>query len=97
MTAKVSEELLKVVEAAEPQQGIPVIITTTAGANLTALEQKGLKIQYASKNSPIVSGTLTAAEVNALAQLDEVERIEPDSEAWKLEYKQRQMGSRDAS
>ena len=97
MTAKVSDALLRVIEAAEPQQGIPVIVTTTAGANLTALEQKGLKIQYASKNSPIISGTLPAAEVNALAQLDEVERIEPDSEVWALQCKQRQMGSRDAS
>lgn len=97
MTAKVSDELLKVVEAAEPQQGIAVIVTTTAGANLTALEQKGLKIQYASKNSPIVSGTLTAAEVNALSQLDEVERIEPDSEVWALQGKPRQIGSRDES
>jgi hypothetical protein len=97
MVAKVSEELLKVVEAAEPQQEISVIVTTTAGANLTALAQKGLKIQYASKNSPIVSGTLTAAEVNTLSQLDEVERIEPDREVWALKCEKRHMGSRDGS
>lgn len=97
MTAKVSDELLKVVEAAEPQQEISVIVTTAAGANLTALEQQGLKIRYAAKNSPIVSGTLPAAEVNALAQLDEVKLIEADREVWALKYEQGPLGSRDES
>jgi hypothetical protein len=97
MNAKVSDALLKVVEVAEPQQEISVIVTTTAGANLTALEQKGLKIQYAAKNSPIVSGTLTAAEVNELSQLDEVERIEPDSEVSASKDEQGPIGSRDGS
>jgi hypothetical protein len=48
MDAKVNDELLKVAEAAEPQQGIPVIVTVKPGTTLTVLEQKGLKIQHAS-------------------------------------------------
>jgi hypothetical protein len=85
MTAKVNDELLKIAEATEPQQEIPVIVTITADANLTALKQKGLKIQHSFKNISAVSGTLPAAEINALSQLDEVERIEYDSKAWALE------------
>jgi hypothetical protein len=84
MNAKVNDELLKVAEEAEPQQEIPVIVTVKAGENLTALEQKGLKIQHSFKNISAVSGTLPAAEINALSQLDEVERIEYDSKAWAL-------------
>ena len=84
MDAKVNDELLKVAEAAEPQQEIPVIVTVTPGANLTVLEQKGLKIQHSFNNISAVSGTLPASEINTLSQLDEIERIEYDSQAWAL-------------
>ena len=84
MDAKVNDELLKIAEAAEPQQEIPVIVTVAPGANLTALEQKGLKIQHSFKNISAVSGTLPASEINTLSQIDEVERIEYDSKAWAL-------------
>ena len=84
MTAKVNDELLKIAEAAEPQQVISVIVTITAGANLTALEQKGLKIQHTFESISAVSGTLPAAGIRALSQLDEVERIEHDSKVQAL-------------
>jgi hypothetical protein len=84
MDAKVNNELLKAAEAAEPQQEIPVIVTVTPGANLTALEQKSLKIQHSFTNISAVSGTLPASEINALSQSDEVERIEYNSKAWAL-------------
>ncbi len=81
MSAKVSDELLKHLEEAEkeePQREIPVIVTITKGTDLTALEQKGLKIQRTFVNISAVSGTLTATAVNEVAQSEQVERIEFD-------------------
>lgn len=85
MTAKISDELLKRLdeaEKAEPQRELPVIVTITTGADLDALEQKGLKIQGTFESISAISGTLTAAQVNEVAQLDQVENIEYDGEVW---------------
>ncbi len=85
MTTKVSDELLKQVEEAEkeePQQEIPVIVTITAGTDPMIMQQKGLRIQRIFKNISAISGTLTAAEVKELAQLDQVEVIEYDGPVW---------------
>ena len=87
MTAKVSDELLKQVEEAEkeePQQEIPVIVTITAGTDPIMMQQKGLRIQRIFKSISAISGTLTAAEVKELAQLDQVEVIEYDGPVWAL-------------
>ena len=87
MTTKVSDELLKQVEEAEkeePQQEIPVIVTITAGTDPMIMQQKGLRIQRIFKNISAISGTLTAAEVKELAQLDQVEIIEYDGPLWAL-------------
>ena len=87
MAAKISDELTKRLEEAGkigPQQTVPVIITVTPGADLTALEQKGLRIQRIFENISAVSGTLTASQANELAQLNEVEHIEYDGEVWAL-------------
>lgn len=87
MTTKVSDELLKQVEEAEkeePQQEIPVIVTITAGTDPMIMQQKGLRIQRIFKNISAISGTLTAAEVKELAQLDQVEVIEYDGPVWGL-------------
>jgi hypothetical protein len=87
MTTKISGELLKRLDEAaiaEPQREIPVIVTITAGTDLTALEQKGLKIQRTFQNSSDIAGTLTAAEVNPVAELDSVITIDYDGTAWAL-------------
>jgi len=87
MTTKVSDELLKQVEEAEkeePQQEIPVIVTITAATDPMIMQQKGLRIQRIFKNISAISGTLTAAEVKELAQLDQVEVIEYDGPVWAL-------------
>jgi hypothetical protein len=87
MTTKVSDELLKQLEEAEkeePQREIPVIVTITADADPTTLEQKGFRIQRIFESISAISGTLTAAEVNELAQLDQVEVIEYDGAVWAL-------------
>ena len=84
MAAKIQEELAKQLEDAareESQREIPVIVTITRGADLALLEQRGLKVLHTYENISAVSGTLTAAEVNGLAALDQVERIDYDGRA----------------
>ena len=85
MATKVSDELFKQVEEAEkkePQREIPVIVTITAGTDPIMMQQKGLRIQRIFKNISAISGTLTAAEVKELAQLNQVEVIEYDGSVW---------------
>ena len=87
MTTKISDELLKQLDAATraaPQREIPVIVTITAGTDLAVLEEKGLKIQRTFQNSSDVAGTLTVADVNPVAALDSVVAIDYDGTAWKL-------------
>ena len=87
MGARISKGLLqwlREAEQTEPQREIPVIVTTVANADLTELEQKGLKIQRRFENIPAVCGTICAADVKQVAQLDQVEIIEEDGEVWAL-------------
>jgi tripartite-type tricarboxylate transporter receptor subunit TctC len=87
MSTKISNALsrrLNEARTTDPQREVPVIVTIKAGTDLAALEQNGLKIQRSFQNIPAVAGTLAAADVNALAQLDQVEKIEPDETAWAL-------------
>lgn len=81
MNAKVNDELQKQLEEAEkadPEQEIPVIVTLATDADPAVLEQKGVKIQRTFENIPAVAMILTASQVNEVAQLDQVERIEFD-------------------
>ena len=83
MKAKISSDLLQECKRAkqtEPQQEIPVIITITDWARRSELEEKGLRVTHSFENISAVTGTLTCAEVDAVAQLDHVERIEFDGE-----------------
>jgi hypothetical protein len=76
---KISRELEEAKKNA-PQEEIPVIVKITPGTDLAALEQKGLKIQRTFENDPThVAGTLSAAGIDEIAQLDEVEEIEHDA------------------
>jgi hypothetical protein len=87
MSAKISANLLKRLDEAaiaDPHREIPVIVRVRRGADLAALEQKGLKIQRTFQNIADVAGTIAVAEVNTLAQLDEVEFIDSDETAWAL-------------
>jgi hypothetical protein len=83
MTAKINDELLQELKRArqsEPQREIPVIITLTDWAKRKELEAEGLRITHAFENISAVSGTLTPAEVEAVAQLEQVKIIEFDGE-----------------
>jgi hypothetical protein len=87
MSEKISASVLKRLDEAAtagPQREIPVIVTIKRGADLTALEQKGLTIQRTYENISAVAGTIPAAEVSALAELDQVEIIDYDETAWAL-------------
>jgi hypothetical protein len=83
MPAKISAELLqelKRFEQTEPQREISVIITLNDWSKRGELEEKGLRVTHAFENISAVSGTLTPAEVEAVAQLDQVKLIEFDGE-----------------
>jgi hypothetical protein len=84
MSTKITAELLKRLDEAaitDPQREIPVIVTIRREADLAGLEQKGLKIQRTFQNISAVAGTIPVAEVNALAELDQVEAIDYDETA----------------
>lgn len=83
MTTKINAELsneCKRVAETEPQKEIPVIITVTDWERRSELEAKGLQVSHSFEGILAVAGTLTCAEVEAIAQLDQVERIEFDGE-----------------
>jgi hypothetical protein len=87
MSAKISANLLKrldEVAIADAHREIPVIVKVRTGADLAALEQKGLKIQRTFQNISAVAGTIPVGEVNTLAEVDEIESIDYDETAWAL-------------
>jgi hypothetical protein len=87
MAEKISATVLKQLDEAattDPRREIPVIVTIRTGADLAALAQKGLKIQRTFQNISAVAGTIPSANVNALADLDQVETIDYDETAWAL-------------
>jgi tripartite-type tricarboxylate transporter receptor subunit TctC len=87
MSAKISEELakrLEEAEAAEADREIPVIVTIAAGSDLEVLKRKGLKVERVFENVPAVAGTLGAADVQALAEADQVEKVEYNGEVHAL-------------
>lgn len=86
MSGKITEELARrLAEAdAEPDVQIPVIVTLSAGADPTTLEQQGFSVQRVFENIPAVAGTLTVAGARALADVDQIETIEFDGEAHAL-------------
>jgi hypothetical protein len=87
MTTKIGSELLKQIEKAEKertQHEIPVLVTFVAGSDPRLLEQKGLRIRRIFDSISAIAGTLTAAEVSELAQLEQVMTIEYDGPVWAL-------------
>lgn len=81
MATRLGEELLNQVEQAErkePQREIPVIVTVTAGVDPGMMQERGLAVQRVFRSISAASGTLTAAKIRELAQLDQVESIEYD-------------------
>lgn len=87
MPGKIDSQLqTRLDEAAsqDPQREIPVVITLKVGADVTALERTGMKVQRAFEAIPAVAGTVTASQARQLAQLDQVELIEADTEAHAL-------------
>jgi hypothetical protein len=82
---KVSAELMARVErATEESREIPVIVTLAPGTDPAVLEPKGIRIRRVMENIPVVAGTVAGADVTALAELGEVERVEYDGEMYAL-------------
>lgn len=85
--AEISEELRRRFDtpADKPGHREAVVVTLHADANTDALRRAGLEIVYAMRNRPIVTGTVDAAGLAALAELETVARIEPDGEMHALD------------
>ena len=84
MSAKISAELsrrLKEVGEASAEEELPVIVTIKKDSDLAALKKKGFKAQHVYENIDAVSGTLPAAAVKSIANLDEVQLIDFDGQA----------------
>ena len=83
MSDKLDEELARRVKEAEmsaPDREIPVIVTMTESGEIADLERIGLEVVHVIESISAVSGTLTAAEIRAAAEISAVERIEFDGE-----------------
>jgi hypothetical protein len=78
MIEKMSSELADRLDAADPEEGVPVIVRLRPEADVSLLEDHGLQIRHRYETMPSVAGTLTAGHASELAALDEVELIESD-------------------
>ena len=59
---------------------VRVIVTVSPGANISALESRGLKVERAIQSVSVVTGTVSAGDVEGLAALDDIRAIEHDGE-----------------
>lgn len=87
MSRKVSQELAAEVDNAretQPDREIPVIVTIRPGGELTELKQKGLHVRQVFDNIPSVAGTMKASDIDQLAESEQVQIIELDSQAHAL-------------
>lgn len=83
MEGALSKEMVALLEKAESEgqrEEIPVIVTVKEGTDLHKLETLGLKISARFNLLNAVSGHVTPEGARKIADLDEVEKIEYDSE-----------------
>jgi hypothetical protein len=83
MSEKINSELQAECENAsqtEPHKQIPVIVTVNDWSRRAELEQSGLRVSNAFEIINAIAGTLTCDQVKALAELDQVQKIEFDGE-----------------
>lgn len=83
MEGAMSKEMVALLEKSESEgqrEEIPVIVTVKEGTDLHKLETLGLKISARFKLLNAVSGHITPEGARKIADLDEVEKIEYDSE-----------------
>jgi len=65
--------------ADDPDHREAVIVTLAAGGDARALERAGMRVEHAMSARPIVSGSIDARTLEALAAMDDVVRVELDS------------------
>lgn len=65
--------------ADQPDHAEKVIVTLVPGADRAELEHFGMVVTSQLRNLPIVLGTITSANLNALSGWSEVERVELDA------------------
>lgn len=85
MSTQVSAQLERAAQrASEAGREVAVIVTHRPEADRASLERAGLTIRLAYGAIPAVAGTVAAPDVERLAALEEVERIELDGEVHAL-------------
>jgi hypothetical protein len=80
--AEISDELRRRFRARadDPDHREPVVVTLHRHGDTAQLSQAGLQIRQVMRARPIVTGTLDAAGLEALAKLDLVARVESDGD-----------------
>lgn len=80
-TDKMSEELQAYVAHANGDDLIPVLVTTQEIVTNTAVfDASGLKVSRNMASIPLLSGKIKASDIGKLLALEEVEKVELDSE-----------------
>ncbi len=80
---KIDDGLVKrlaAMKADRPEHEIPVIVTVRPGADVAAMEGRGLTVERTLGSVSAVAGTVAAHELESLAALDDVRNIEYDGE-----------------
>jgi len=84
MATKFSDEFSRRLQTAEPEAGMPVIVTLRPGADVAELTRKGLEVNSVFENISAVAGTVTPRAARELAELEDVELVESDGEVHAL-------------
>ncbi|MEK6480613.1 hypothetical protein WJR50_23920 [Catalinimonas sp. 4WD22] len=80
-TDKMSEELQAYVAHADENDFIPVLVTTQEiVTNTAAFDSSGLKVSRNIASIPLLSGKIKASDIGKLLALEEVVKVELDSE-----------------
>ena len=85
MTAKISDELLSLCNAADAEgidEEISVLVTVKPDTPSSVLATAGLKIENRFMRINTVAGRIALSKVQALSKLDESIEIDVDGEVW---------------
>ena len=83
MGKKLDEHLTRVLTEAENSSSehlVPVIVSLKPGTDTGSLREHGLEIEHAFENISAVSGKIRLADLVRLETLEQVEKIEFDSQ-----------------
>jgi hypothetical protein len=82
--ATIGDELSRKIDEAGPGEEIPVIVQFRGDTDREKLSNRGLKVTRSFENISGVSGTALKADLQKIAELEGVERIDYDGQMWAL-------------